>query len=145
FLLPETVKQKYEMAGLKGQRGYTSFGKEHAKDSQAPDLKEFWHVGHEGEEASGLQPNIWPSEVPLFKESFNELYRQLEVCAMQLLEACALYIGEERRRFSSLAELGNTILRVIHYPPISEDKHPDSIRAAAHEDINFITLLCEAT
>ncbi len=149
FDLPETTKKAYEDLSLKGQRGYTSFGREHAKDATAPDLKEFWHVGQEfpaEHPYAKLYPgNLWPDEVPAFRAAFGQLFGQLERCAMQLLEACAIYIGEPENRFTQMAMGGNTILRVIHYPPVAPDAHPASIRAAAHEDINLITLLCEAT
>lgn len=149
FELPESVKKDYEVPGLSGQRGFTSFGTEHAKDSQAPDLKEFWHIGQEYGDShplAGTYPaNVWPGHLPDFKRVFSTLFKQLEACASGILEACALYLGEPRDRFSSIARDGNTILRVIHYPPVSEDANPQSIRAAAHEDINLITLLCEAT
>lgn len=151
FTLPEATKRKYEVPGLAGQRGYTSFGKEHAKDSKAPDLKEFWHVGQElfaGHRlAKDYPPNVWPTGpgVEPFKRTFLDLFQRLEDCSLKLLEACAIYVGEEPDRFSSIATDGNTILRVIHYPPLPPDAHPASIRAAAHEDINLITLLCEAT
>lgn len=149
FLLPTEKKLRYENLDIQGQRGYTSFGREHAKGSNAGDLKEFWHVGRTfpaGHKLASAYPeNIWPSELPEFKSSFNELYRQLEHCAMSLLEACALYVGESKDRFTSIAEDGNSILRIIHYPPIASDRDPASIRAGAHEDINLITLLCEAT
>lgn len=149
FKLPESEKKKYEDLALKGQRGYTSFGREHAKDAKAPDLKEFWHVGQElepGHPAAKEYPaNIWPQTMPEFRSSFVQLFSQLETCALKLLEACALFVGEPIDRFSGIAQHGNSILRVIHYPPIPETANPASIRAAAHEDINLITLLCEAT
>lgn len=149
FLLPTDKKLRYENLDIQGQRGYTSFGREHAKGSNAADLKEFWHVGRQitaGSPLANIYPeNIWPTEIVEFKTCFNELYRQLEQCAMLLLEACALYVGEDKDRFTSIAENGNSILRIIHYPPVAEDRNPASIRAGAHEDINLITLLCEAT
>jgi isopenicillin N synthase-like dioxygenase len=149
FKLPEAEKKKFEDLALKGQRGYTSFGREHAKDAKAPDLKEFWHVGQELEPGHPMgkvyPPNIWPESVPEFRASFVKLFNQLETCALQLLEACALFVGEPIDRFSGIAQNGNSILRVIHYPPIPDSANPASIRAAAHEDINLITLLCEAT
>jgi len=149
YQLSEEKKKKYEDLALKGQRGYTSFGREHAKDNKAADLKEFWHVGREfnpGHALGKVYPsNIWPTEIPEFKTVFLELFRQLETCAMTLLEACALYVGESKDRFTSIAKDGDSILRVIHYPPIPPDRNPASIRAGAHEDINLITLLCEAT
>lgn len=149
FELPEAQKRRYENPEEGGQRGYTSFGREHAKDSQAPDLKEFWHVGQDLEPQhplySSYPRNVWPTEIKGFKDTFWGLFSQLERCSLKLLEACALYIDEPQDRFAGVARDGNTILRVIHYPPIPDDAHPASIRAAAHEDINLITLLCEAT
>jgi len=149
FLLPEANKRRYEDPTLKGQRGYTSFGREHAKDAVAPDLKEFWHVGQELAAGHKLEavyaPNTWPEELPEFRSVFSQLYRQLETCSLQLLQACALYINEDAERIAGIAVDGNSILRVIHYPPVAADANPQSIRAAAHEDINLITLLCEAT
>lgn len=149
YKLPAETKKKYEVAGLKGQRGFTSFGREHAKNSQAPDLKEFWHVGREffadSALANGYPPNVWPQETPQFKPTMLELYAALEKCALTVLEACSLYVGEKKEVFRDIAVDGNSILRLIHYPPISADADPRSIRAQAHEDINLITLLVEAT
>lgn len=149
FDQPEAVKKKYEDVALKGQRGFTSFGREHAKGAKAADLKEFWHVGRELPYGHALNaqypPNFWPTEVPGFKPALLELYRQLDLCSARLLEACSLYIGERPNFLPDMATNGNTILRVINYPEVSEDRDPASIRAGAHEDINFITLLCEAT
>jgi isopenicillin N synthase-like dioxygenase len=140
FELPESVKLAYADPLLKGQRGFTRFGQEHAKDHPVPDLKEFWHVGREES-----LPNLKPIEVPQFHPVMAELYQQLETCAGHLLEACALYLGEPRTRLREMTRSGDTILRIIHYPPIPADVTPNSLRAAAHEDINLITLLCEAT
>jgi isopenicillin N synthase-like dioxygenase len=138
FLLPEEKKKKYEYLSLKGQRGLTSFGRESAKNSSNPDLKEFYHIGRES-----IQKNIWPKEIEDFKEISLKIFKEIENCALKLLEACSLYIGEERNRLSSIAEGGNSILRLIHYPPVTQKT--SSIRAAAHEDINLITLLVEAS
>jgi isopenicillin N synthase-like dioxygenase len=140
FALPEAVKLAYADPQLKGQRGFTRFGQEHAKDHPVPDLKEFWHVGRESALA-----NLQPTEVPQFHPVMLELYRQLEVCATHLLAACGLYLGEAIELLPEMARSGDTILRIIHYPPIPADVPPASLRAAAHEDINLITLLCEAT
>lgn len=149
FDLDEATKKKYEHLELKGQRGFTSFGREHAKGQTAADLKEFWHVGRElfvGHPLNSVYPpNFWPSEIPEFKEVMTELYRQLDVCAANLLEACSIYIGEKPELLPSMAKDGNTILRIINYPEVPADRDAASIRAGAHEDINFITLLCEAT
>jgi isopenicillin N synthase-like dioxygenase len=149
FDVPEAAKRKYEDMNLKGQRGFTSFGREQAKGASVPDLKEFWHVGRELPLDHPLNreyhPNFWPKEIPEFKEVMLELYRQLDVCSLRLLEACSLYIGERADLLPSMAKEGNTILRVINYPEVPADRDPAAIRAGAHEDINFITLLCEAT
>ncbi len=149
FTLPQAIKQSYEDLSLKGQRGFTRFGREHAKDHPDPDLKEFWHVGRElsPDHALGLNypPNLWPYETPEFQPLMIELYRQLETCANVLLEACALYLGHPRHSLREMVREADTILRIIHYPPMSPEFSPTSLRAAAHEDINFITLLCEAT
>ncbi len=149
YKLPTETKKKYEKIEIKGQRGFTSFGREHAKDSKAPDLKEFWHVGREFETSSTLAdvypPNVWPQEVPAFKKTMVGLYDALERCALTVLEACALYLGEQKDLLRNTAVDGNSILRLIHYPPVAADANPNSIRAQAHEDINLITLLIEAT
>ena len=152
FSKSDAIKKKYEFEELNGQRGFTSFGKEHAKDSPAPDLKEFWHVGRELTQdhplASVYGHNIWPEIADAtegFKPDFLELYKQLESCAMVLLKACGIYLQEPEELISDMAIDGDTILRIIHYPPIPDDAEPASVRAGAHEDINLITLLCEAT
>ncbi len=147
FALPEDTKRAYEIAELNGQRGFTQFGKEHAKDSVSPDLKEFWHLGRARPTVNPVSypDNIWPREVPQFQIVMAALFDQLEVCAGHLMEACAQYLQQPADCFSTQVSEGQTILRVIHYPPIAEDVEPSSQRAAPHEDINLITLLCEAT
>ncbi|MBW4582756.1 MAG: isopenicillin N synthase family oxygenase [Tildeniella nuda ZEHNDER 1965/U140] len=149
FTLPEAVKRRYEEPTLNGQRGFTAFGREHAKDHPVSDLKEFWHVGRELSPEQTLAapylPNVSPVEVPAFATVMNQLYAQLDACATELLRACALYLGEPENLLSDMTHDSDTILRVLHYPPIAPDAHPASLRAAAHEDINLLTLLCEAT
>ncbi len=149
FLKSESEKKSFENAAIKGQRGYTSFGREHAKGNNNPDLKEFWHVGRSVYQNPALAKeypqNIWPSFNNSFKPVFSDLFNRLDVCSLELLKACSLYIGQPADYFSDMAQDGNSILRIIHYPPIDESMHPSSIRAAAHEDINLITLLCEST
>ena len=140
FTLSETTKQQYERPEIHRQRGFTRFGQEHAKDSDAPDLKEFWHVGRETELA-----NPWPQEVPAFEPTMSALYQQLEECAAQLLKACAIYLQLSEDFFKAEATQGKSILRVLHYPPLPEAVPAKSLRAAPHEDINLITLLCEST
>lgn len=149
FALPTETKLKYQIPGLNGQRGYTAFGKEHAKGSKSPDLKEFWHVGQEVTASSShtdvYPDNVWPEGVEKFKETTLSVYRNLEFAGLKILEACALFLGEEKDRIRDIAVEGNSILRMIHYPPIAADRDPNSIRAGAHEDINLITLLIDAT
>jgi isopenicillin N synthase-like dioxygenase len=149
FQQPEAIKLQYEDPKLNGQRGFTRFGREHAKDHPYPDLKEFWHVGRDlsADHALATQypQNLVPIEVPDFHPVLWRLYTQLEICAMQLLCACALYLGESENLLADMVVDGDTILRVIHYPPIPAEAHPASVRSAPHEDINLITLLCEAT
>lgn len=149
FALPTETKLKYEVAGGGGQRGYTSFGKEHAKDSPFPDLKEFWHVGREVPAGHYLekiyQPNVWISELPAYREASLSLMHQLDRLASCTLKALAVYLGENENVFEDMIQYGNSILRTIHYPEIPETAHPQSVRAGAHEDINLITILCEST
>jgi isopenicillin N synthase-like dioxygenase len=149
FALPLAVKKSYEVEGGGGQRGYTSFGKEHAKDSPFPDLKEFWHVGREVPAGHYLekvyQKNIWIREIAEYKEASLQLMHQLDQLASHTLRALAIYLGEKENVFEDLIQYGNSILRTIHYPAIPEDAHPQSVRAGAHEDINLITILCEST
>ncbi|RUO35241.1 isopenicillin N synthase family dioxygenase [Aliidiomarina sanyensis] len=143
FALPEDVKRKYHKPGIGGARGYTPFGTEIAKDAKHVDLKEFWHVGREVDDASEypqLIPNIWPSEVPEFKEKLTALFNALDELGNQVLEGIAVYLGQPRDYFRTRVNKGNSILRPLHYPPIVEKGTP-SVRAAAHEDINVITLL----
>lgn len=148
FNLPLEVKKKYEIEGLGGQRGYTSFGKESAKGKKEGDLKEFWHFGQEvenGEEMAEKYPdNIMVSENENFNSIGMEAYRKLEKTAIYVLRALALYIGLDEFYFDNYVINGNSILRPIHYPPIvGEPKN--AVRAAEHGDINLITLLMGAS
>jgi isopenicillin N synthase-like dioxygenase len=147
FELPDDVKRRY--AGVEGgARGYTPFGVEHAKDNPLPDLKEFWHIGQEPPEGHPYRQeypeNVWPAEIPEIRQPTQRLYSSLERVAENLLRALAEYFDMPRDAFASMMTVGNSILRVIHYPPVRPDQAP-AVRAAAHEDINLITLLCEAT
>jgi isopenicillin N synthase-like dioxygenase len=147
FELPDGVKRQY--AGVEGgARGYTPFGVEHAKDNPLPDLKEFWHVGQEPPEGHPFRneypANVWPKEIPEIQEPTLRLYSSLERVAENLLRALAEYFEMPRDSFSSMMDVGNSILRILHYPPVKPEYAP-AVRAAAHEDINLITLLCEAT
>ena len=131
------------MPGQGGARGYTGFGVEKAKDSNHPDLKEFWHVGREltgPAPHASLYPNVWPTEVEGFKQATYALYTELEKLGNTVLEALALFLGQQQNYFADKVNYGNSILRPIHYPPI-KDTSTQSIRAGQHEDINLITLL----
>lgn len=143
FALPEEIKSRYA-ADAGGQRGYTAFGIEQAKDHCVPDLKEFWHVGREMPPNNPwpkiLEPNLWPSEVPGFKEKAYGLYQALDALGKRILRAIALSLGLNEEWFTDKILLGNSVLRAIHYPPI-RDKKTQAVRAARHEDINLITLL----
>jgi len=148
FDLPENSKKKYEIEGLGGQRGYTSFGKESAKGKQEGDLKEFWHFGQEvleGEDMVEFYPNnVEVSEIKNFNIVGMEAYRQLEKTAVYVLRALALYLELDEFYFDNHVINGNSILRPIHYPPIiGEPKN--AVRAAEHGDINLITLLMGAS
>ncbi|HFS67178.1 MAG TPA: isopenicillin N synthase family oxygenase, partial [Flavobacteriia bacterium] len=148
YALPQETKDKYEIEGLGGQRGYTGFGKESAKGRKEGDLKEFWHFGQEVEDGEKIQDNypdnVQVTEVPEFNKIGMEVYRQLEKTATYVLKALALYIGLEENFFDSYVHNGNSILRPIHYPPIKGEPK-GAVRAAAHGDINLITLLMGAS
>ena len=146
FALPVETKRQYEVAGAAGQRGYTSFGKEHAKQSQVADLKEFFQIGQELSDtsASDYQKNPYVEEVPAFMELGVELYRAFEKAGNSLLRAIALYLGLDEKYFEQYTYDGMSILRAIHYPPITQEPK-SAIRAEQHEDINLITLLVGAS
>ncbi len=148
FALPDAVKRQYHVHGSGGARGYTPFGIETAKDSKYPDLKEFWHVGREiprdSVHAAVMAPNLWPAEIADFKHYGYGLYTALDALGTRVLRALALHIGLAEYWFDDKIDHGNSILRSIHYPPITDGEVPN-VRAGAHEDINFITLLVGAS
>lgn len=148
FDLSLEKKSKYEIEGLGGQRGYVSFGKEHAKGKTKGDLKEFWHFGQEPAADANLideyPENVQVSELPDFNKTGMEAYRMLEKTGIYVLRALALYIGLDENYFDHWASNGNSILRPIHYPPITEEPK-GAVRAGAHGDINLITLLMGAS
>lgn len=151
FDLDESIKKKYEIVELAGQRGYTSKGREKAKDSNTPDLKEFWQVGQfvEGEIMSKEEypDNILVDELPRFNEITKEVFKKLEHAGSHILKAIAVYLNLEENYFDAKIKNGNSILRGIHYFPINDPDSlsPDAVRAGAHEDINLITLLIGAS
>jgi isopenicillin N synthase-like dioxygenase len=150
YALPLDVKQRYHQPRAKGQRGFTGFGTEKARDAGTPDLKEFWQVGrvsvpddHPVHQPYG--PNVWPDEVvPAFREVIGRLYLDLDALGGACLEAAGLYLGEDARRFADMAVDSDTIVRIIYYPP-TVGAPQGAVRSAAHEDINLITLLSGAT
>lgn len=148
FALPNDVKMKYHLKGTGGARGYTPFGIETAKDSKYPDLKEFFHIGRElpadSKYADVMSPNVWPEEVANFHEYGYGLYQALDGLGTRVLQALALHINLPQDFFADKTNHGNSILRPIHYPPITAPDIPN-VRAGAHEDINFITLLVGAS
>ena len=146
FGLEKSIKAAYEIDGLAGQRGYTSFGKEHAKGNEAADLKEFWQVGQPNPAYEGPEyhKNVSVDELPEFAPSFKLAYQQLEEIGRELLKAIAVYLELDINYFESWVQGGNSILRAIHYPPITIDPG-NSVRAGQHEDINLITLLMGAS
>jgi len=151
FALPDNIKQKYEIKGLSGQRGYIGKGKEHAKGRNTGDLKEFYHIGQEVTDGDPIRSeypeNIWPDELPELKTYGLTVYRQLEQTGVRMLKAIALYLGLDENYFDGKVRNGNSILRPIHYYPIEkpEEVPSDAVRAAEHGDINLITLLMGAS
>ena len=147
FALPEAVKMQYHLEGKGGARGYTPFGIERAKDAQVHDLKEFWHVGRTLPPGDPLEPfmppNVWPKEVESFRDTFEELYGAFETCGLRILSAIALHLGLPEHWFDPTVKDGNSVMRLLHYPPVPAEAE-GRIRAAAHEDINTITLLLGA-
>ena len=147
FALPEEIKSGYEIEGMAGQRGYTAFGKESAKGKKEGDLKEFWHFGQYLSESDKLKfkypENPYVNEIPEFNKAGEVTYKALEKTGLFVLRAIALFLELEEDHFDKYVLKGNSILRPIHYPPIT--KEPDNaVRAAAHGDINLITLLMGA-
>jgi isopenicillin N synthase-like dioxygenase len=147
FGLPAGEKKKYEIDGIAGQRGYTSFGREHAKDHYKSDLKEFWHFGQQLPAGSFYEDkypeNIKVAELPHFNTIGNNVFMLLEKTGIYVLRAIALYLGIDENYFDPYVKEGNSILRAIHYPPITTDPK-GALRAAEHTDINLITLLMGA-
>lgn len=146
FELPEEVKRSYYTSELAGQRGYTPFGTEIAKDTDHVDLKEFWHVGRDlppGHRFRDHMPdNIWPAELPDFRATFEAMYAAFDAAGNRLLSAIARYLGLAPDWFDPAVAYGNSVMRLLHYPPIP--KNAPGIRAGAHGDINLITLLLGA-
>jgi len=146
FALPESVKARYHLAGQGGARGLTPFGIETAKGASTHDLKEFWHAGRDlppGHPYRAVMPgNVWPDEVPAFRAAILALYAALDAAGARLLTAIALHLGLAADFFADSVRDGNSVLRLLHYPPVAPGT--TGVRAGAHEDINVITLLLGA-
>jgi isopenicillin N synthase-like dioxygenase len=146
FALPDAVKRAGHAPGTGGARGYTPFGIETAKDAKTSDLKEFWHVGRDLAEghryAADMRPNIWPDGVPAFRPAQQALFAALDAAGGRILEGVARHLGLAADWFEDPVAEGNSVLRLLHYPPIASDA--PGLRAGAHEDINVITLLLGA-
>src|SRR5687767_14251452 len=147
FALPDAVKRRYHIAGGGGARGYTPFGIETAKGQKAHDLKEFWHVGRDlpaGHPFRNHMPdNVWPEEIACFHDTFSELYDSFDRTGLKILKAIARYLDIDEDYFIDTVRDGNSVLRLLHYPPL-EGEPGSNVRAGAHEDINTITLLLGA-
>ena len=148
FALPLEEKRAYHDPAIGGARGYTPFGVEIAKDARHHDLKEFWHVGRDLPPGSPLAdasmpPNVWPTRPEGFKDVFTELYRQFDLTGATILSRIALYLGLDEHWFDHPIEDGNSVMRLLHYPPLNAAEG-EAIRAGAHGDINLITLLLGA-
>lgn len=148
FALPEAEKRRYFNPAIAGARGYTPFGTEIAKGASAHDLKEFWHIGRDLPPGSPLAdasmpPNVWPDQPAGFAELFTELYRQFDQTGATILSRIAVYLGLDEHWFDPAIEDGNSVMRLLHYPPL-DGVTGEAIRAGAHGDINLITLLLGA-
>jgi isopenicillin N synthase-like dioxygenase len=146
FALPEAVKRRCHIAGGAGQRGYVPFGVEAAKGADKVDLKEFWHVGRELPQGHRFRPhmppNVWPAEIPSFRHDVYALFVALDALGAELLRSVALFLGLREDFFSEPTRDGNSVLRLLYYPPTPANA--EGVRAEAHEDINVITLLLGA-
>lgn len=149
FSLPLAIKEAYISSAGGGQRGYTPFGREHAKGNPFPDLKEFWHVGRDvpGDHRlhSFFPKNIWPAEIPEFEPVFRRMFKDLDDTGRLMLQALTKPLEVDSDYFTRMTDVGSSVLRLLHYPPLAAGADPSCIRAAAHEDINLITLLVSAS
>jgi isopenicillin N synthase-like dioxygenase len=151
FALPTATKQACEQATTGRQRGYTPFGTEHAKDRTTADLKEFWQIGrnlpsdHPLVVADDVPANAYPEDLPDFRPTFDRMFSELEAFSDEILAAVGMYLGLEDGRFREMTHEGSSVLRIIHYPPLPDDVPDGAVRAAAHEDINLMTVLPVST
>lgn len=148
FGLPEASKRRHHQPGGGGARGYTPFGTEKAKDAEIFDLKEFWHVGRDLPAGhpfeTTMQPNVWPDEIDGFRPTMQALFAAFEAAGSRVLAAIALHLGLDEDWFSDPVRDGNSVMRLLRYPPLPSDAPAGAVRAAPHGDINTITLLLGA-
>jgi len=148
FALPEAAKRRYLIPGGAGQRGYTPFGVETAKGAAQADLKEFWHIGRDlpaGHPLRGtIEPNVWPDEIAGFRATLGGLYADLDALGLKVLRGVAHHLGLAPDAFAPAVKDGDSVLRLLRYPPLETAPEPGAVRAGAHEDINAITLLLGA-
>ena len=148
FALPDEAKRAYHISGKGGARGYTPFGIETAKGAAVQDLKEFWHIGRElppGHRfARYMADNVWPTELPAFRYTMQALFAAFERAGERILRAIALHLGQTEDFFVDTVREGNSVMRLLHYPPLADGVPEGAVRAAAHGDINTITLLLGA-
>ena len=147
FALPDETKRRWHVPGTAGARGYTPFGIETAKGAQHHDLKEFWHAGRDLPQdhryRAVMPDNLWPDEAaPGFRKDVKALYDALDAMGLKVLSAIARSLKLPDGFFDDKVRLGNSVLRLLHYPPVAQDS--PHVRAGAHEDINVITLLLGA-
>lgn len=147
FALPEDEKRRFHFPGLAGARGYTPYRTEIAKGASLRDLKEFWHIGRDLPRghplASSMPCNIWPDQIVAFRPTFSTLFAEFDRLGARLMSLIATYLGLDPDWFDPALEDGNSVLRLLHYPPVTGD-YGDALRAGPHEDINLITLLLGA-
>jgi len=153
FALPHTVKAKYQRPDIGFQRGYAPLGSENAKGRAQGDMKEFWHIGRPDVQASNTQagsddeailatPSV--ADVDDFDGATQALFTEFDGFGAQVLRALALYLDLDENWFDSAVEQGNSLLRLLHYPPQLTPPANGAVRAAEHQDINLITLLLGA-
>ena len=145
FALPAAAKRGCETPEDGRRRGYTSFGVEHAKDQPTADLKEFWHVGRPPRPGADLPPNRFPPDLPAFGSTFGELFGALDGVADLVLRSIGLHLGWGEDALPGMVRDGDSVLRVIHYPPLPDGAPEGAVRAAQHEDINLLTVLPVST
>lgn len=149
FAQDEETKRRYTDESVHCQRGYVPFGREHAKGNIYPDLKEMWHQGREVSaehpQAATYPKNIHADKPEGFSDTVKALYRALDTAGDIVLKALAPELGLPCDYFVNMAKGGNSLLRLLHYPPLADDVDPNCVRAAAHEDINFMTMLVAAS